>query len=312
MSHTINHFIEVDIVSGFLGAGKTTLIRQLIENRVYEDKVIVLENEFGSVNVDGELLEETGTEVESIVASCICCSGADILARKLNEIAVEYGPRHLIIEPTGVARLSDLRRVFQYPGIRDIYRLNRVITVVDALNYPIWLKVSKEFFNNQIQFSDIICISKADECDPEQFSGLLKIIKATNPDSPLFTDVDSLSVSWNSIHKKDKQHFVYAMQNTRAENFETLLISSPAYFDINNLKILFEKIPEGLFGSVYRIKGYFMNKSGEYFAVNWIGNSYSLSRVEKLDSAGTNISIIGRDLKRDSLKNEFEQIGINR
>lgn len=312
MSHTTNSFIEVDIVSGFLGAGKTTLIRQLIENRVYEDKLIVLENEFGSVNVDGKLLEETGTTVESIVASCICCSGADTLARKLNEIATEYTPRHLIIEPTGVARLSDLRRVFQYPGIRDIYRLNRVITVVDALNYPVWLKVSKEFFNNQIQFSDIICITKAEDCDSEQLACLLKIIKAINPDSPVFTGIQSLYTSWNNIYKKDKLFFVYTMQNADTENFETLSISSPTYFDIESLKALFEKIPEGLFGSVYRIKGNFRDRSGEYFAVNWIGNSYTLSKVEKFDLSETGISIIGTNLNRDCLKNEFERIKINR
>lgn len=312
MPRTINRFIEVDIVSGFLGAGKTTLIRRLIEDGVYKDKVVVLENEFGAVNVDGELLEETGIKVESIVADCICCSGADDLARKLNEIAIEYAPHHLIVEPTGIARLSDLRRIFQYPGIRDIYRLNRVITIVDALNYPIWLKVSEEFFNNQIQFSDLVCISKAENCNSEQITALLKIIKAANPDSPLFTDMGSLSASWNCIRKKNKRHFVYARQNADTENFETLSIPDASYFDTDNLKALFEKVREGLYGSVYRIKGCFRDKAGIYFTVSWTGNSYSLSPMKEPCLTGTNISVIGRNLKKECLKNEFKQIKINR
>ena len=108
-----NQLIQVDIISGFLGAGKTTLIQNIIGVGAHSGGLMILENEFGAIDVDGEVLEAAGVEVESIIAGCICCSGADVFINKLSEIASSYAPRQLIIEPTGIARLSDIRRIFQ-------------------------------------------------------------------------------------------------------------------------------------------------------------------------------------------------------
>lgn len=309
MSATPHSLIEVDVVSGFLGAGKTTLIRRLIGEEVCTDRLMLLENEFGVVNIDGEVLAGTGVKVESILASCICCSGADTLIGKLTDIARTAAPRKLIVEPTGVAHLSDVRRIFHYPVVRDLYRIRRIVTVVDAANYLIWLRVSREFFYDQIQFSDLIYVSKADECPPEQVAGLLELLDAIHPGCPVFTEFSYLLAAWNSgVEKKTQPAVYYPQPGRHGGNFETLAIESPSGFHREGIRQLLDKVQEGAFGSVYRIKGSFQDDTGTGFTLDWVGNRYRLIQTETNERPATRLCIIGRDLDRNSLNREFARV----
>lgn len=301
--------IQVDIVSGFLGAGKTTLIRRLIGEEACTDRLMLLENEFGVVNIDGEVLENTGVQVESILASCICCSGADTLIGKLTDIARTAAPRQLIVEPTGVAHLSDVRRIFHYPVIRDLYRIRRIVTVVDAANYLLWLRVSKTFFYDQIQFSDLLYVSKTDECPPEQVAGLLELLDAVHPDCPVFTELSYFLAAWNGETEKKTQQTVYYPQPGRhGGNFETLAVESSSAFNREGLLQLLDKVQEGAFGSVYRMKGSFQDETGTGFTLDWVGNRYQLIHTETNERPVTRLCVIGRDLDRNSLNREFARL----
>ena len=306
-----NQLIQVDIISGFLGAGKTTLIQNIIGVGAHSGGLMILENEFGAIDVDGEVLEAAGVEVESIIAGCICCSGADVFINKLSEIASSYAPRQLIIEPTGIARLSDIRRIFQCKAVGRLYQLNRVVTVVDAVTYPIWIKVSKDFFNDQIRFSDLIYVSKVEDCMSQQVIELLSLIDTIHPGCPVSTDIHELLAYWNTGIKKKACSSMYLAPGKASGLFETFSIGYSEGFNHSSLLQLLDKVQEGVCGSVYRIKGCFQDETETGYTLDWVGNRYRLIPSGSVSNPSTRLCFIGSGLDRESLNDALEQIKIN-
>ena len=184
---------KIDIISGFLGAGKTTLIRKLLEESLTKEKVVLIENEYGEVGIDGGFLKDAGIEITEMTSGCICCTLVGDFAKALREVLEKYHPDRIIIEPSGVGKLSDvMQSVTDFEKEADV-KLNSLVTVVNALKAERQMKGFGEFFNNQIQFATTVILSRTQSAKNEQLTFAQELIKKLNPKAAVIT------TAWDSI-----------------------------------------------------------------------------------------------------------------
>lgn len=142
---------KIDIFSGFLGAGKTMLIKSLLANKVYDENTVIIENEFGEVGIDGSILRERNIEIKEINSGCICCQVTGNFIESVLEIIEKYNPKNIIIEPSGVAKLSEILNILNKDEYKEKFSINRIITVIDAQRYDMYLNNFDEFYKDQIK-----------------------------------------------------------------------------------------------------------------------------------------------------------------
>ena len=184
---------KIDIISGFLGAGKTTFIKKMIEEAFKGEQVVLIENEFGEVGIDGGFLKDSGIQITEMNSGCICCSLVGDFATNLNEVITKYHPDRILIEPSGVGKLSDvMKSVIDIEKEQDV-KLNALVTVVNALKASKQMKAFGEFFNNQIEHATTVILSRSQNATPEQLEFCVKQIQALNPKAAIIT------TDWNSI-----------------------------------------------------------------------------------------------------------------
>ena len=177
---------KIDIVSGFLGAGKTTFIKRVLEI-VKNEKTVLIENEFGEVGIDGGFLEDSGIEIKEMNSGCICCSLVGDFTSSLKEILEKYEPQRVIIEPSGVGKLSDVMKAVELVESNLKIEPGKSVTVVDANKCKMYAKNFGEFFNNQIQYADIIVLSRTDVADEKKQAKAVEIVREINPTAKIIT-----------------------------------------------------------------------------------------------------------------------------
>ena len=178
---------KIDIISGFLGAGKTTFIKKLLEEAIAGEKVVLIENEFGEIGIDGGFLQDSGIEIREMNSGCICCSLVGDFGRSLSEVLTKYEPDRVIIEPSGVGKLSDvMKAVCDVAGEIDVV-LNGSVTVVDAQKCKMYMKNFGEFFNNQIESAGTIVLSRIDVADADKVAKAVELIREKNPKAAVVT-----------------------------------------------------------------------------------------------------------------------------
>lgn len=178
--------IKIDVFSGFLGAGKTTLIKKLIKEAYAGEKLVLIENEFGEIGVDGGFMKEAGITVNELNSGCICCSLVGDFAEALKKVASELKPDRILIEPSGVGKLSDVVRAVERAGIEDAV-INSLTAVVDANKCKVYMKNFGEFFNDQIENAACIVFSHADVASAEKLSTALKLVREHNGGATVVT-----------------------------------------------------------------------------------------------------------------------------
>ena len=161
---------KIDIVSGFLGAGKTTLIKKLIKESFFGEKLVLVENEFGEIGIDGGFLREAGIEVSEINSGCICCSLVGDFREALKKVVSEYQPDRIVIEPSGVGKLSDVIRAARGADLEGKAALNSFTAVVDAVKAKMYMKNFGEFFNDQIENAGCIILSRTQNISSERLN----------------------------------------------------------------------------------------------------------------------------------------------
>ena len=178
---------KIDIFSGFLGAGKTTLIKKLLQEAYKGEQVVLIENEFGEIGIDGGFLKEAGIEIREMNSGCICCSLVGDFGEALQEVINQYHPDRIVIEPSGVGKLSDvIKAVQKIEGAVDI-KLNSFTTVVDAMKCKMYMKNFGEFFSNQIEYAGTIILSRTDKASEEKVMTALEIIRSLNKTAAVIT-----------------------------------------------------------------------------------------------------------------------------
>ncbi|MGX8680036.1 MAG: GTP-binding protein, partial [bacterium] len=177
---------KVDIISGFLGAGKTTLIKKLLKESFKDEQLVLIENEFGEIGIDGGFMREAGITVNELSQGCICCSLVGDFETALKQVVETYHPDRILIEPSGVGKLSDIIDAVKQVKDADL-ELDRFFTVVDAKKCKLYHKNFGEFFNNQIASASCVILSRSQEVNEVQLSECLEIIKELNPHAPVVT-----------------------------------------------------------------------------------------------------------------------------
>ena len=179
--------VKIDIISGFLGAGKTTLIKKLLKDGFQGEQVVLIENEFGEIGIDGGFLKEAGIQIREMNSGCICCSLVGDFGTSLKEVVTKYDPDRILIEPSGVGKLSDVIKAVQ--GVQDEVdiKLNSYTTVVDAKKCKMYMKNFGEFFDNQIQYAGAIIMSRTDIASEKKVQESLELLRSLNKDAAIIT-----------------------------------------------------------------------------------------------------------------------------
>ena len=178
---------KIDIISGFLGAGKTTFIKKMIDEVFQGEKIVLIENEFGEVGIDGGFLKDAGIQITEMNSGCICCSLVGDFGKNLNEVITKYHPDRILIEPSGVGKLSDvMKSVIDIEKEQDV-KLNGLITVVNATKASKQMKAFGEFFNNQIEYATTVVLSRTQNATPEQLELCVKQIQDLNAKAAIIT-----------------------------------------------------------------------------------------------------------------------------
>ena len=178
---------KIDIISGFLGAGKTTFIKKMIDEVYTGEKLVLIENEFGEVGIDGGFLKDSGIEISEMNSGCICCSLVGDFAKNLQEVLDKFSPDRILIEPSGVGKLSDvMASVIDLEKTHDV-KVNALVTVVNALKASKQMKAFGEFFNNQIEYATTVVLSRSQKATPEQLEFCVKQIQKLNPKAAIIT-----------------------------------------------------------------------------------------------------------------------------
>ena len=204
---------KVDIISGFLGAGKTTLISKLLKEALPDEQVVLIENEFGEIGIDGGFLKDSGVEIREMNSGCICCSLVGDFGTSLKEVEDKYHPDRIIIEPSGVGKLSDVIKAVKDLHIENEIRLNSASTVADASKVKMYMKNFGEFFNNQIEHAGTIILSRTQNVSEDKLKKAIEMIRSLNADAHIIT------TPWDSL---DGKQILAAMENVTNLELEML------------------------------------------------------------------------------------------
>lgn len=204
---------KIDIISGFLGAGKTTLIKKLLSEALKDEQVVLIENEFGEIGIDGGFLKESGIEIREMNSGCICCSLVGDFGTSLKEVINTYHPDRIVIEPSGVGKLSDVIKAVKGVDVDCEISLNSYTTVVDVNKCKMYMRNFGEFFENQLQYAKTIILSRTDtpKATEEKVAKAVELIRGVNKDAVIIT---------TPIEKLDGAQVLAAMEQGREEEEE--------------------------------------------------------------------------------------------
>jgi G3E family GTPase len=321
---------EIYVISGFLGAGKTTLIQKLLKEAFQKEKVVLIENDFGEISVDAALLKSGGIEVREISSGCICCSLSGDFVKALIELLDRFHPDKIIIEPSGVGKLSDIMKACSDPRIQFHAQIKAKITVADVKRCQMYLDNFGEFFEDQIQNADVILLSRTGDF-PDKINDAYKLIKSLNAHSAL------LSKPWEQINVAeildpqpdhhehtercghghgrdgkqrvapdhgDHDHDCDCGHNLSAEEaFDTVTIRTKRVFSIEELKARLSHMERGAEGTVLRAKGIVRSPNG-YVNLQYLPGDI---RITNCTTSGNMLCIIGRNLNRQELISLFSE-----
>ena len=327
---------KIDIFSGFLGAGKTTLIKKLIAEAYTGEQLVLIENEFGEIGIDGGFLQEAGINITEMNSGCICCSLVGDFGKALQQVMETYHPDRILIEPSGVGKLSDVIRAVQNLQMHDVV-LNGFTTVVDASKAKMYMKNFGEFFNNQVEHASAIILSRTAGMSREKLDTCVALLREKNPTATIVTTPwdelngkqllaamerrDTLAAALEELAEKqehdghhhhhhddddeecscgchDHEHHHHADEVFTSWGKET---AHP--YEKQELSAALEALDTGDYGQVLRAKGIVAGTDGK-----WLHFDYVPGEVEVRDGAAGvtgRLCVIGAELKEDALSSLF-------
>jgi G3E family GTPase len=303
--------IKVDIISGFLGSGKTTLIKNILES-IENERVVVIENEFGQIGIDKDLIRNGSFDVVELQNGCICCSIKLNFKDTLVDVIKEFKPDRIIIEPTGVGLLSEIITMLKNLEINEKLHINSLVTVVDGVNYFDYIDNFGEFFEDQIENAYTIIISKSQFIDEKTLDNLVKSLKNINKKAniihenwddisfvKLFEILDLLSEEiGENLDCKNKIDISETMKS-----IESISINPIRKYKIDEIKCIFKDLSSNRFGNIIRCKG-FVNNNDNLLEFNYINGKYNINERER--STNPKLTIIGTNLKKENLLSIFK------
>ena len=327
---------KIDIFSGFLGAGKTTLIKKLIAEAYAGEKLVLIENEFGEINIDGGFLKESGIEISEMSAGCICCSLVGDFNKALREVVEQFHPDRILIEPSGVGKLSDVivaveRTVDECPELK----LNSYVTVADASKVKVYMKNFGEFYNNQIEAAGTIILSRTQKLSQEKLEAAAALLREKNPDAAILTTpwdeldgktilsaIEKVSLSDELLEKMRREHELEEAEHEHHHDhdehdehdhehehhhhaddvFSSWGKETPKLYSKAALDDILTKLDSGDYGHILRAKG-IVNGEGGWLEFDYVPEEHEV-RAGHPDYTGR-LCVIGAELKEDKLAELF-------
>lgn len=328
---------KVDIISGFLGAGKTTLISKLLKEALKGEQVVLIENEFGEIGIDGGFLKDSGVEIREMNSGCICCSLVGDFGTSLKEVVDKYHPDRIIIEPSGVGKLSDVIKAVKDLHIENEIVLNSASTVADASKVKVYMKNFGEFFNNQIEHAGTVILSRTQNVSEEKLKTAIELIKSVNPNAHIITtpwddidgtkilgamenvtnlELDMLAEAAQKAYEEHEHHHDHEHEHHHDHEhdhhhhhaddvFTSWGTETPKKYEKAELDSILKKLSESEdYGKVLRSKGMLPCTDGTWMYFDLVPEEYEI-REGSADFTGR-ICVIGSELKEDALKELFE------
>ena len=306
--------MKVDIISGFLGAGKTTLIKKLLDTLVKDEKVAIVENEYGEVGIDGDLLKDRRIEVKEINSGCICCTIKGDFKQNILDIISNYRPDRIIIEPSGVANFSQVLESIKETHIEGL-RINMKITMVDAQNVHTYMKNFGDFYRSQLVNANTIILTRVEKLSDKEITHVCNEIKTINNKANIITtELSKLSPERiiqvsekkvesliENINKKPKR--IGLRRVSAPEFFENWGVETPKTFEYSELVKILNEFQNNKYGEVLRAKGIIKSKDNKWFKFDFVPNDISIVNY-KSDYTGR-VCVIGRNLNKDSIDKLF-------
>ena len=329
---------KIDIISGFLGAGKTTLIKKLVADAFQGEKLVIIENEFGEIGIDGGFLKESGIQITEMNSGCICCSLVGDFGNALKDVLEKYSPDRVIIEPSGVGKLSDVIKAVK--NIGDDVKINSTATVVDASKCKMYMKNYGEFYNNQIESAGTIILSRTQNVSEEKLAKVLTMIKEKNDEASVITtpwdqiDGKKILAAMEKVNTLEKElleehhhhdgecgcghehhhhdhdgecgcgHHHEHDHHHADDVFTSWGVETAHKFTEEELKDIVSKLAsDKSFGDVLRAKGIVASDEGEWFHFDLVPEETELRRGAA-DYTGR-ICVIGSNLNEDAIKELF-------
>lgn len=298
---------RIDIVSGFLGAGKTTFIKKLIEEAFVGKKIVVIENEFGEIGMDGDLLRNSGILVKEIFSGCICCSLVGDFKQAIIEVIDKFSPDVIIIEPSGIGKASEIINSCLLCGAN--IRMGPVTTIVDARKYKIQKRNFKDFYNDQIICADIISLSKAEDLEEFMLTEIIEELEIQNPKAEIImlprNELNLFKWKENWISKKLQFDEIDCVFPNKTEGFESYSFVSTQQFSQSELysKLsLFNSSSQ--YGEVLRVKGILNTKEHGNLKVDYTNGEINIVETD-FDGIGR-LCFIGIKLSNERISELFE------
>ncbi|EFW38294.1 GTP-binding protein [Treponema phagedenis] len=296
--------MKIFIVSGFLGAGKTTFIQALSEKT--KKQFVIMENEYGETGIDGSLLEKDRLKVWELTEGCICCSLKSDFASSILTIANSLNPEYLIVEPTGVGMLSavinNIRKI-EYEHIQVL----APVTIVDIHCMEEYLKTFGNFYKDQIRNASQIILSKTEEAAPEELIGLRAVLHNLNPQAPIIDSYKSQPIEWWDAllaSSDDRAKKLIFVEGNQIPDLENVGITDIRIESIEGLVARLSALMQNRFGTVYRVKGY-APINGQWARFDVVDKQYKIETCHAMDEAKA--IVIGKNLQKDSLKILFRE-----
>lgn len=333
---------DIYIISGFLGAGKTTIIQKMLKEELHDKQVVLVENDFGDISVDAALLDDGNIQVKEMNAGCICCSLSGDFVKAMEDLLEQFHPEIVLIEPSGVGKLSDIIKICTTPQIRSLARIRKKITVADVKRCSIYLENFGEFFEDQITSADTILLSWTEEY-PDKIRSACQLAGSMNPDANILSDPwNKINTAWlldlqenqkyvkpepkhhgkcQCSHSSDQKciHESHHIDHCDKEGigqdtcgcdshhlaedvFDTVTIHTARVFNTSDLQRRIWQMEKKTSGTVLRAKG-IVRTAGGYLNVQYVPGSV---QMKECSSGGGMLCIIGQGLNQKELAGLFD------
>lgn len=303
---------KIDIVAGFLGAGKTTLINKLLEHIVDFEKVAIVENEFGDVSIDGQVLKKYGIKVKELSSGCICCTLFGDFISSTVKLLSQYQLDRVVVEPTGVGRLSDvLKACKSIEKVKNV-KINMVITVIDCLKYKMYSHMFGDFFRDTVQYAKTILLSRTQLSNEKNIKSVVREIRKIN------READIITKNWDWLSARDIlligsedrndaiiKTIVDCARNHHNENaFQVWNRTTAFKYSQGQLSRLLDRLKdEAVFGTILRAKGIVRSTDSGWFQFDYVPNEICINDI---DCQGNGrIIVIGKDFDKTALDHLF-------
>ena len=318
---------KIDIFSGFLGAGKTTLIRKLISEGYKNEKLVLIENEFGEIAVDGGFLKDAGVEITEMNSGCICCTLVGDFTEALKKVMSEYKPDRILIEPSGVGKLSDVAKAVA--GVEGA-EIGAKVTVVDAGKCRMYIRNFGEFFNDQVQHADVIVLSRTDTASDGKVVTASAMLSQLNPNATVITTpwselsgeqivqvmerTDSLSSTMQEMEHFHEHHHHHEHgehcgcghdhEHHADEVFTSWGVETPKKFTEAELRDILAKLEDAnRFGTILRAKGFVDASDGEWIYFDYVPGEVDIRRGGAAVTG--RLCVIGSKINEQAIKELF-------